>query len=352
MTAPLPSSDDVPIIEARDWAAALAKYRQPSTVRSLFELTLTLGLLLVLLAAAFWSMRVSTTLTVVFSILASAPLVRLFMIQHDCSHGAFFKSKRANNWTGRIIGVLTLTPYDVWKQSHLIHHSTHGNLDRRGIGDITTLTVEEYNSRTFVGRLAYRLYRHPLILFGVGPVFIFLFHHRLPIGFLKGGAKYWVSAMGTNITIVALLIFGGVTIGWGHVLLVFLLVTMPAAVMGVWLFYVQHQFEHTVWDPNETWQLHTAALYGSSYYALPQPLRWMTANIGIHHVHHLNSRVPFYRLQQVLSDHPKLASIGRMTLLDSFKTTKLKLWDPVARRLVPFDGTRRTQDANHIAMIE
>lgn len=352
MTAPLPSSDDVPIIEARDWAAALAKYRQPSTVRSLFELTLTLGLLLVLLAAALWSMRASIALTVVFGILASGPLVRLFMIQHDCSHGAFFKSKRANNWTGRIIGVLTLTPYDVWKQSHLIHHSTHGNLDRRGIGDIMTLTVEEYNTRSFLGRLAYRLYRHPLILFGVGPVFIFLFHHRLPIGFLKGGAKYWVSAIGTNIAIAALLIFGGATMGWGHVLLVFLLVTMPAAVMGVWLFYVQHQFEQTVWDPNETWQLHTAALYGSSYYALPQPLRWMTANIGIHHVHHLNSRVPFYRLRQVLREHPKLAAIGRMTLSESFKTTKLKLWDPIERRLVPFDVAHRARDASHASMMD
>lgn len=325
---------------ARNWVAILARYRRPSTALSLFELAVTLGPVLLLWAAAVWSTSISYWLTVLISAAASGFLVRLFMIQHDCSHGAFFKSKRANDWTGRIIGVLTLTPYDLWKRSHLIHHSTHGNLDRRGIGDIMTLTVEEYNSRSFAGRLAYRLYRNPFVLFGVGPIFIFLFHHRLPVGYLRAGFKYWLSAMGTNIAVAAILIGGIVAVGWLPFLITYLLITMLAAIVGIWLFYVQHQFEHTVWETNETWQLHEAALYGSSYYDLPLPLRWLTANIGIHHVHHLNSRVPFYRLNQILRDHPPLARIGRMTLADSFKTTRLKLWDTRKRRMVTFQAAR------------
>lgn len=325
---------------ARDWVKILAGYREPSLVRSLFELAVTMVPILILGGAAVWSTSISYWLTVLFSAAASGFLVRLFMIQHDCSHGAFFKSKRANDWTGRVIGVLTLTPFDLWKRSHNVHHSSQGNLDRRGIGDIMTLTVEEYNSRSFSGRLAYRLYRNPFVLFGVGPIFIFLFHHRLPIGFLRAGMKYWLSAMGTNIAVAALLIGGIAAVGWLPFLVVYLLITMLAAIIGVWLFYVQHQFEHTVWDSNDTWQLHEAALHGSSFYDLPQPLRWLTANIGIHHVHHLNSRVPFYRLQQVLRDHPPLARIGRMTILDSFKTTRLKLWDTSTRRLVSFKTAR------------
>ena len=340
-----PGSDPPPL-PARDWVKVLAEYRQPSTILSLFELAVTLGPVLLLSAAAVWSTSISYWLTVLIGAAASGFLVRLFMIQHDCSHGAFFTSKRANDWTGRIIGVLTLTPYDVWKRSHLLHHSTQGNLDRRGIGDIKTLTVEEYDSRSFSGRLAYRLYRNPFVLFGVGPIFIFLFHHRLPMGFLRAGLKYRISAMGTNIAVAALLIGGIAAVGWLPFLVVYLLITTLAAIAGVWLFYVQHQFERTVWDRNDTWQLHEAALYGSSYYVLPQPLRWLTANIGIHHVHHLNSRVPFYRLQQVLRDHPPLATISRMTLADSFKTTKLKLWDPSNRRLVSFKTARALRSEN------
>lgn len=325
---------------ARNWIKTLAAYRHPSTIRSLFELTVTLVPMLLLWGAAVWATSVSYWLTLPISVIASGFLVRLFMIQHDCSHGAFFKSRRANDWTGRLIGVLTLTPYDLWKRSHLVHHGAQGNLDQRGVGDILTLTVDEYNARTFAGRLAYRLYRNPFVLFGAGPIFIFLLHHRLPVGFLRAGFKYWVSAMGTNIAIAILLIAGIVAVGWLPFLVTYLLITSLAAIIGVWLFYVQHQFEDTVWDTSDNWQLHEAALYGSSYYDLPPPLRWMTANIGIHHVHHLYSRIPFYRLPDVLRDHPRLAETGRMKLGESFKTTRLKLWDSFGRRLVTFDAAR------------
>ena len=329
-----------PEAPARNWIRILAAYRHPSTIRSLFELTVTLVPVLLLWGAAVWSTSVSYWLTLPISVIASGFLVRLFMIQHDCSHGAFFKSRRANDWTGRLIGILTLTPYDLWKRSHLVHHSAQGNLDQRGVGDILTLTVDEYNARTFAGRLAYRLYRNPFVLFGVGPIFIFLIHHRLPVGFLRAGFKYWVSAMGTNIAIAILLIAGIVALGWLPFLVTYLFITSLAAIIGVWLFYVQHQFEDTMWDTSDNWQLHEAALYGSSYYDLPPPLRWMTANIGIHHVHHLYSRIPFYRLPDVLRDHPRLAGTGRMTLGESFKTTRLKLWDTLGRRLVTFEAAR------------
>lgn len=329
-----------PEAPARNWIKILAAYRHPSTIRSLFELIVTLVPMLLLWGAAVWATSVSYWLTLPISVIASGFLVRLFMIQHDCSHGAFFRSRRANDWTGRLIGIVTLTPYDLWKRSHLIHHSTQGNLDQRGVGDILTLTVDEYNARTFAGRLAYRFYRNPFVLFGVGPIFIFLFHHRLPVGFLRAGFRYWVSAMSTNIAIAILLIAGIVAVGWLPFLVTYLLITSLAAIIGVWLFYVQHQFENTVWDTRDNWQLHEAALYGSSYYDLPPPLRWMTANIGIHHVHHLYSRIPFYRLPDVLRDHPRLAETGRMKLGESFRTTRLKLWDTLGRRLVTFEAAR------------
>jgi len=335
ITTPSPSAIDM--IPARNWIAILAAYRQPSLGRSLWELFASLGPFALLWLAAGISTSISYWLTLFFSLAAAGFLIRLFMILHDCAHGSFFNSRRANDWTGRLLGVLTLTPFDLWKRSHLIHHATHGNLDKRGVGDILTLTVDEYKARSMLGRLAYRFYRHPAILFGLGPIFIFMVHHRLPIGFMRAGSKYWISAMATNVGIAALLISGIFAFGWQAFLITYLLIASVSAMIGVWLFYVQHQFETTVWDDTGNWQLHDAALYGSSYYKLPQPLQWMTANIGIHNVHHLYSRIPFYRLPEVLHDHPALARVGRVTLSSSLRTTRLKLWDPQNRRLVTFE---------------
>ncbi len=233
-----------------------------------------------------------------------------------------------------------MAPYDVWRRAHNIHHSASGNLDKRGVGDIDTLTVQEFQMRSARGKLLYRLYRHPFVLFVIGPIFIFFFHYRLPIGFMNAGAKYWVSAMGTNLAIalfVGLMIY---FIGFVPFLLVYLPVILLAAAMGVWMFYVQHQFEDAHWEKQENWSREEAALFGSSHYDLPPILRWLTGNIGIHHVHHLNSRIPFYRLTEVLRDQPALINIKRLTFLDSFKCIKLQLWDEKTRRLVSFKEAR------------
>jgi len=332
--------------EARNWSQIFLRYREPSHGRSAIELAISFGPLAALwvLMWLFYSFGY-WWLTLLLAVPAAGFLVRLFMIQHDCGHGAFFRRRVVNDWIGRVLGVLTLTPYDFWRRTHAIHHATSGNLERRGIGDIDTLTVREYLGLSRWGRLKYRLYRHPAVMFGVGPAYLFILRHRLPIGLMRGGWTPWLSTMATNAaagTIVAVLIW---LIGVGPFLLVHLPIMLLAATMGVWLFYVQHQFEHTVWADDESWDLHEVALYGSSHYVLPGILRWFTANIGIHHVHHLCSRIPYYRLPRVLRDYPELGQIGRLTLRESIKCVRLVLWDEHAKQLVSFREMRRMQAA-------
>ena len=325
---------------ARDWVKVLAKYRQPDTARSLFELAVTIGPFVALWALAWWAMGISYWLTLAISCLNAAFLLRLFTIQHDCGHGAFFENRTVSDWLGRVLGVLTLTPSDVWRRAHSIHHSTAGNLGRRGMGDITTLTVGEYRVLPPLRRALYRAYRNPVVLFGLGPGYMFLLQNRIPMG-LMGHLRYWISAMGTNAAILLalglILYFGG----WAPILLIFLPTSLLAATAGVWLFYVQHQFEHTTWEQDKDWDLHQAALDGSSYYVLPPVLQWLTANIGIHHVHHLYSRIPFYRLPQVLRDHAELARMNRMTIRESLRTVRMQLWDEQSHRLMSFAEARK-----------
>lgn len=323
----------------RDWVKILAEYREPDQMRSLFELAVSAGPFVVLWALAWWSLSVSYWLAAGLSVLNAAFLLRLFAIQHDCGHGAFFRNRLASDWVGRAIGLVTLTPYDVWRRTHSVHHSTSGNLGRRGMGDVHTLTVAEYVALPPAGRLMYQLYRHPLVLFGLGPGFLFLLQNRIPYGLMTSG-RYWASAMATNAAIVAALAaiwyFGGIA----PVLLIFLPSTLVAATAGIWMFYVQHQFAATSWKADGDWQLHDAALHGSSYYALPAVLQWITANIGIHHVHHLYSRIPFYRLTQVLRDHAELAACNRLTIGQSLVSARLHLWDENTRRLLSFSQAR------------
>ena len=241
------------------------------------------------------------------------------------------------------MSVLTFTPYDHWRRSHAVHHASSGNLDRRGTGDITTLTVAEYLARPLWRRLAYRVYRHPLVLFAVGPAYLFLVQHRFPAGDAVKGWRSWLSPMATNAAMALL----AVAIIWLVGIKAFVLVQLPiillAASIGVWLFYVQHQFEDTVWADEKTWTVHEAALHGSSHYDLPAVMRWFTANIGIHHVHHLCSRIPYYRLPRVLRDHPELKNVGRIRLLDSLASVRLALWDETQRRLISFRQLRATR---------
>ncbi|MBX4910112.1 MULTISPECIES: fatty acid desaturase [Rhizobium] len=318
------------------WLKILAKYRQPSFWRSAFELSVTAAPFALLWVGAYASLLQDFWPGYILILPAAAFLLRLFMIQHDCGHGSFFARRKLDTWTGRALGVLTLTPYDYWRQTHAEHHASAGNLDERGIGDITTLTLEEYRTRSRAGRLAYRLYRHPIVMFGIGPAWLFIFKQRLPIGMMQAGALPWVSTMATN---AAIAIIGGLlmwTIGPIPFLLVHLPVVLLAGAAGVWLFYVQHQFEETHWSKTGEWKFPRAALHGASHYDLPLVLRWLTGNIGIHHIHHLSSRIPYYRLPEVLRNHPELVAIGRVTLRQSLECVRLALWDEESGRLISF----------------
>jgi omega-6 fatty acid desaturase (delta-12 desaturase) len=283
-------------------------------------------------------------LSLIMALPAAGFLVRLFMIQHDCSHGAFFRSPAVNDWVGRVIGTLTLTPYDAWRRAHAVHHASSGNLDRRGIGDVATLTVREYLALSRPRRVGYRLYRNPIVMFGVGPAYLFMVRHRLPVGLWRMGWRTWLSTMATNAAIALFVVIMMWLAGVRPFLLVHVPITLLAASIGVWLFYVQHQFEHTYWAGAPTWSFHEAALHGSSHYDLPGVLRWFTANIGVHHVHHLCSRIPFYRLPRVLREHPELKAVGRVTLTQSLGCVRLVLWDESERRLVSFRELRRSVD--------
>ncbi len=316
------------------------KYREPILSRSLWELMVTFAPFVAIWALAWWSLSISPWLAMALAVVNSAFVVRLFMIQHDCGHGAFLKNRQIGDWIGRVIGVLTLTPYDVWRRTHSIHHATTGNLDKRGVGDMPTLTVREYREKSWIGRAIYRLIRNPVFLFGLVPFYTFFLQHRLPIGLMRSGWRYWVSAMATNAAIATALCglawLGGIDV----LLFVFLPTTFLAAATGMWLFYVQHQFEDTVWDSDADWSVQDAALNGSSHYDLPSILRWITANIGVHHVHHLASRIPFYRLGEVIRDHDILAQSQRLTLWQSFRCARLHLWDEKRRRLLSFADAR------------
>jgi acyl-lipid omega-6 desaturase (Delta-12 desaturase) len=320
----------------------LARYREPSLRRSTLEIAVT-ALPLVGLWATMWASLefVGVWLCLLLAIPAAGFLVRLFMIQHDCGHDAFFRRRAVNDWVGRIIGVFTLTPYQTWRRQHAAHHATSGNLDRRGIGDLATLTVEEYLGRSRRGRLAYRLSRNPFVLFGLGPIWVFLIEQRLPFGLMRAGWKPWVSTMATNLAIVIFVLAMVWLVGLGPFLTIHAPIVLLAGAVGIWLFFIQHQFEGTSWEEDNEWSQPHLALHGSSHYDLPAVLRWLTANIGVHHVHHLASRIPFYRLPEVLRNHPELREVGRVTLGRSLTSARLALWDGDQRRLVSFRECRR-----------
>ncbi len=319
----------------REWVRVLAKYRDPVLSRSITEIAVTLGPLLALWGVGIWLSVVMPVLALPVAAVAGLFLVRAFILQHDCGHGSLLPNRKAQDMLGRMMGVLTVTPYSVWRQTHAVHHSAAGHLDKRGMGDVTTLTVEEYRARGFWGRLGYRAYRHPLFLFGLAPALLFLFQNRIPLG-LMNERRYWISAMGTNLAILGLLAVFWLIGGWAAILLVWVPSVVVGATVGVWLFYIQHQFEETCWDHSDDWDLHHAALHGSSHYIMPGWMAWMVGYIGIHHVHHLYSRIPFYRLPEVLRDHPALGEAQQLTIAESFACARRHLWDVKTRRLLTF----------------
>jgi omega-6 fatty acid desaturase (delta-12 desaturase) len=321
--------------------AALARYREPQLGRSLWQLANSAALYAGAWALMYLALDVSYLLTLALAVPAAFFLMRLFIIQHDCGHGSFFKSQRLADLVGSVIGVLSLTPYAYWRKTHAMHHAASGNLEHRGFGDIDTLTVREYLALSRWGRLKYRLYRHPLLLFGVGPALHFFVKHRIPTIVPRTWKRERWSIVKTDLGLAAFVIAMGLLVGWREFALVHVPLMLIASSMGVWLFYVQHQFEDTYWEHDHAWSYDEAALQGSSWYRLPRLFQWLTGNIGLHHVHHLNARIPNYRLTEVLRAHPELWSVPKLTFLQSLRCARLALWDETHRKLV---GFRRIRD--------
>jgi omega-6 fatty acid desaturase (delta-12 desaturase) len=321
---------------AAEWASALAPYRTSSLGKSLWQLLSTFALFVAGWALMYWSLSVSYALTLLLAIPEAFLLIRLFIFQHDCGHGSFFASRRLADVVGSILGVLTLTPYHYWKKTHAIHHATSGDLDHRGFGDIDTLTIGEYYARSRWQRFKYRVYRHPLVLFGFGAVLHFFVRHRLTVGVPREWTRERRSIHYTTAALILVVLAGMAAFGPVPFLLVQLPITLISCSIGVWLFYVQHQFEPTYWEHAEQWRYNDAALVGSSYFDLPPVLRWLTGNIGLHHVHHLNARIPNYRLLEAFADLPDLQRVTRLTLRSSLRCLSLALWDDQAQRLVSF----------------
>ena len=307
--------------------------------RSLAELFVTVVPFVALWLAMLLSLRYSYWLCLMLAVPSAGFLVRLFMIQHDCGHGSFFRRRRANDWLGRVLGVLTLTPYGYWRRTHAMHHATSGHLDRRGMGDIDTLTVREYQSLPAWRRALYRLKRHPIVVLGLGPFYLFVLKHRLPVRLMRAGRDPWFSVMSTNLAIAVVIGLLVASLGLRDFLLVQAPITLLASSAGVWLFYVQHQFEHTYWAWGADWNVHTGALHGSSHYDLPPVLRWFTANIGIHHVHHLRAGSPATGSARRSA---RIRSSGRQSpdAQGELRCLRLALWDEDQRRLVGFRDAR------------
>lgn len=341
MQSSAPAGDAIRPTSARApdkrWQRIAARYARPDRARALWQLAHT-AIPFVCVWIAVWKLsEVSWWLVPPVSLLGSGLLMRLFIIQHDAGHCSWSPSQRLNNWVGRVIGVLTFTPYAYWRRVHGIHHATTGDLDQRIAGDIPTITLDEYLARGRLGRLRYRLFRLPVVLFVLGPVYQFFFKYRFPYeGLPDPKWPFLRSALYTNLAIVAALVALDPIMGWQKALLVHSVILLPGLSLGVWLFYIQHNFEETYWRRHGEWSYAEAALEGSSYYQMPRFLNWLTGDIAVHHVHHLNSRIPNYRLREVLVDHPELEDVSRVEFWPSFRCAFLHLWDDETQKMVDF----------------
>lgn len=330
----------------RFWNRVLAPYKRANDKVAWFQL-ITTGALFGLF---WWLMLRSLStgpywVTLLWGVPAAFMSIRLFIFQHDCGHGSFFSKRKVNQRVGAVLGVLTFTPFSYWKRTHAIHHASSGNLDVREYGDVVTLTVREYLDRSKLGRFAYRLYRSMPIMLLLGPLYQFLIKHRMPYDVPASWKREWRSIIFNNLALTGILVLCWQTIGIGSYLKVQIPITLIAGTMGIWLFYVQHQFEDTYWEHEEEWNYQTAGLKGSSFYDLPAWLHYMTGNIGYHHIHHLSSLIPNYQLARCMHEVPELQQVTRLTLWQSFKTARLKLWDEDSRQLVSFRQMRKSSAA-------
>jgi omega-6 fatty acid desaturase (delta-12 desaturase) len=320
------------------WKEIVAKYQQSSTWRALWQVTNTFVPFIALWCLMYFALQISWWLVVPLAILAAGFLVRIFIIFHDCGHGSFFKSQRANNIMGFISGVLTFTPYFHWRWEHSIHHATSGDLDRRGTGDVWTMTVQEYLESSRWKRFAYRLARNPIILFGIAPLYLFVVRQRYPSP--NANARERHSVWWINLGILAMATTMTLIFGFKAYAIIQLIIIGIAGSAGVWLFYVQHQFDGVYWERRDQWDYTTAALQGSSFYKLPKILQWFSGNIGYHHLHHLSSRIPNYNLERCHNAHPLFQTVKPVTLLSSLKSFSFRLWDEQQRKLVGFSHLR------------
>jgi acyl-lipid omega-6 desaturase (Delta-12 desaturase) len=316
------------------WQEALAGDAQPRLGRGWLDIATSAAPYLALCAAMYLTLRVSPWLAVALIIPTAGFLVRVFVVFHDCAHRSLLPSRRANTWAGIILGLLVFSPYRRWRHDHVGHHATSGDLDRRGIGDVPTLTVAEYQARSRRGQLAYRLFRHPLVMFGLGPVLAMLIGPRLPA---RGApARLRNSVLGTDAALAGLVAALCWLIGWQDLLIVWAPAALLAGSIGIWLFYVQHQFAQAYWQRQDAWSFTHAALRGSSYLKLPKLLQFFTGNIGLHHVHHLNAHIPNYNLQHAHDTNTIFADVPTLTIRDGLHAVKFKLWDEDTGQLVTF----------------
>jgi len=324
--------------DTKAWKEIVLQHQKPSTPRAVWQMVNTLGPYILLWYLMYRSLSVSYWLTLPLIILAGGFLVRIFIIFHDCGHGSFFKSRRANDIVGFITGMLTLTPYYHWRWEHAIHHASSGDLDKRGTGDIWTLTVEEYLASSRWKRFAYRLARNPLVLFVIAPSFLFLVRERFPSPGANRRERESVQWM--NLALVGMAAILSFVFGFKAYLIIQVSVVAVAGSAGVWLFYVQHQFEGVYWERGDDWDYTAAALRGSSFYKLPKILQWFSGNIGYHHIHHLSSRIPNYNLERCHKAHALFQTVKPVTLFASFKSFTFRLWDEQRRKLVGYRHVR------------
>jgi acyl-lipid omega-6 desaturase (Delta-12 desaturase) len=325
--------------DTADWKSIVAKYQQASVARASWQIVNTLVPYALLWYLMYLALAVSWWLVVPLAVLAGAFLVRAFIIFHDCGHGSFFKSRTANSIWGFLCGVLTFTPYYHWRWEHSLHHATSGDLDRRGTGDIWTMTVQEYLESSRWKRFSYRLARNPFVLFVLAPVYVFLIKNRIPTATADWRERlsvYWM-----NLAILGVAFPMAAIFGWKAYLLIQMTAVLVAGSAGVWLFYVQHQFEGVYWERRDDWDYAAAALQGSSFYKLPRVLQWFSGNIGFHHIHHLSPRIPNYNLEKCHNADPLFQQVKPVTLFTSFKSFSFRLWDEQRRKLVGFRHLRR-----------